>query len=46
MEDHNEKRDWEAMDVEESGHVAEVMQGTKVSTVQQGVTADSIVGED
>ena len=40
MEDKNEKRAWEAMDVEESGHVGEVMQGSKISNIDKGVTAD------
>ncbi len=41
MEDQNEKRAWEAMDIEESGHVGEVMQGTKISLpVDKGVSTD------
>jgi hypothetical protein len=37
MEDQNEKRDWEPMDVEESGHIGEVMQGDKkISPIERG----------
>ena len=33
---------WEAMEVEETGHVGEVLQGSKISQVQKGnVVADS-----
>jgi hypothetical protein len=43
MENQNEKRDWEAMDVEEAGNVAEVMQGAvKQSPVDKGFNPDIV----
>ena len=42
MEEQNEKRDWEAMDVEESGHVGAVLQGPKISTIDRGFDPDGI----
>jgi hypothetical protein len=44
MEDRNEKLAWEAMEVEESGHVGEVMQGSKLSLTDKGASTDIAEG--
>jgi hypothetical protein len=41
MEDQNTERTWEPMDVEESGHIGEVMQGEKkISPIARGPAID------
>ncbi len=43
MEDQNAERDWEPMDVEESGHIGEVMQGEKkISPIEKGPAIDLV----